>query len=140
MKERRVRFVFAKLGLDDHTRPMFVLTQGLRDAGIEVIYLGLFQTPEQVVKSAIAEDADAIGLSFHTMHYIGWVGETINLLKQHKAENVCLFVGGVIPEEDIPVLKSAGVKAVFLPGTSMETITSCIKEIVSKERWQVSSR
>ena len=140
MKERKVRFVLAKLGLDDHTRPLFVLSQALRDAGMEVIYLGLFQTPERVVKAAIAEDADAIGLSFHTMHYIGWVGETINLLKENKAEDICLFVGGVIPADDKLLLEKVGVDEVFRPGTPIEVITSHIKEIVKKKRWHVAPK
>jgi len=140
MKERKVRFVLAKLGLDDHTRPLFVLSQALRDAGMEVIYLGLFQTPERVVKAAIAEDADAIGLSFHAMHYIGWVGETINLLKENKAEDICLFVGGVIPADDKLLLEKVGVDEVFRPGTPIEVITSHIKEIVKKKRWHVAPK
>ncbi|MBM4463856.1 MAG: methylmalonyl-CoA mutase [Chloroflexi bacterium] len=140
MEERKVRFVLAKLGLDDHSRPLYVLSQGLRDAGMEVIYLGLFQTPERVVKAAIAEDADAIGLSFHTMHYIGWVGETINLLKENKAEDVCLFVGGVIPADDKLLLEKIGVDEVFRPGTPIEVITSHIKEIVKKRRWHVAPK
>ena len=140
MEDRKVRFVLAKLGLDDHSRPMYVLSQGLRDAGMEVIYLGMFQTPERVVKAAIAEDADAIGLSFHTMHYIGWVGETISKLKENKAEDICLFVGGVIVKEDIPILEEVGVKGVFLPGAPMDEISNRIKEIVAKERWQAAPK
>lgn len=140
MEERKIRFVLAKLGLDDHTRPLFVISKALRDAGMEVIYLGLFQTPERVVKAAIAEDADAIGLSFHTMHYIGWVGETINLLKENKAEDVCLFVGGVIPADDKLLLEKVGVDEVFRPGTPIEVITSHIKEIVKKKRWHVAPK
>ncbi|MBM3120182.1 MAG: methylmalonyl-CoA mutase [Chloroflexi bacterium] len=140
MEERKVRFVLAKLGLNDHTRPLFVLSQALRDAGMEVIYLGLFQTPERVVKAAIAEDADAIGLSFHTMHYIGWVGETINLLKENKAEDVCLFVGGVIPADDKLLFEKIGVDEVFRPGTPIEVITSHIKEIVKRKRWHVAPK
>ena len=140
MEERKVRFVLAKLGLDDHTRPLFVISQALRDAGMEVIYLGLFQTPERVVKAAIAEDADAIGLSFHTMHYIGWVGETINLLKENKVEDICLFIGGVIPAEDKVLLEKVGVDEVFRPGTPIEVITSHIKEIVKKKRWHVAPK
>ena len=140
MEERKVRFLLAKLGIDDHTRPLYVLSQGLRDAGMEVIYLGLFQTPESVVKAAIAEDADAIGLSFHTMHYIGWVGETIELLKKNKVEDICLFIGGAIPAEDKVHLEKVGVDEAFRPGTSMEVITSHIKEIVKKKRWQAASK
>ena len=93
MKERKLRFVLAKLGLEDHSRTLYVVAQGLRDAGIEVIYLGPHQTPEGVVKVAIAEDADAIGLSFHTMTYLGWVADTANKLKENKSEDICLFVG-----------------------------------------------
>ena len=140
MEERKIRIVLAKLGLDDHTRPLYVVSQGLRDAGMEIIYLGLFQTPERVVKAAIAEDADAIGLSFHTMHYIGWVGATINLLKENKAEDICLFIGGVIPADDKIHLETVGVDEVFRPGTSMEVITSHIKEIVKKKRWQAAPK
>ena len=138
MKERKLRFVLAKLGLEDHSRTLYVVAQGLRDAGIEVIYLGPHQTPEGVVKVAIAEDADAIGLSFHTMTYLGWVADTANKLKENKSEDICLFVGGAIINEDIPVLLSAGAKAVFPPGILMSEIASTIKEIVRKERWEAT--
>ena len=86
-EEKRVRIVLAKLVLDDHSRPLYVISKALRDAGMEVINLGLFQTPELVVKAAMDEDADAIGLSFHTMTYIGWIGRMMNLLKEKKVEN-----------------------------------------------------
>lgn len=93
-----------------------------------------------MVKAAIAEDADAIGLSFHTVHYIGWVGEVVTLLKENDAEDICLFVGGVILEEDRPVLESVGVKGVFRPGTPMDVITNHIKETVERERWETASK
>ncbi len=140
MEERKLKFVLAKLGLEDHSRPLYVVAEGLRDAGFEVIFLGCHQTPEGVVKVAMAEDADAIGLSFHTMTYLGWVAETANKLKENKVEDICLFVGGSIINEDIPVILSTGAKAVFPPGMFMDEIASNIKEIVRKERWEATTK
>lgn len=135
MSERPIRFVLAKLGLDDHIRPLNVLSYALRDAGIEVIYLGCFQTPQMVVEIAAVEDADSIGLSFHTTSYFGWIDETMNLLKEKKMDDrVSVFVGGTIPPEDTDMLKDIGVSGVFLPGTALSQITDQIKKTVSEVR------
>ncbi len=135
MSERPIRFVLAKLGLDDHIRPLNVLCYALRDAGIEVIYLGCFQTPQMVVEIAAVEDADSIGLSFHTTSYFGWIDETMNLLKTKKMDDrVSVFVGGTIPPEDTDMLKKIGVSGVFLPGTALSQICDQIKKTVSVVR------
>jgi methylmalonyl-CoA mutase cobalamin-binding domain/chain len=125
MYERPIRFVLAKLGLDDHIRPLNVLSYALRDAGIEVIYLGCFQTPQMVVEIAAVEDADSIGLSFHTTSYFGWIDETMNLLKEKKMDD------RVSPPEDTGMLKDIGVSGVFLPGTALSQVTDQIKKTVA---------
>jgi len=135
MSERPVRIVLAKLGLDDHIRPLYVLSYAFRDAGMEVIYLGCFQTPQIVVETAAIEDADAIGLSFHTVSYFGWIDETMNLLKEKKMDDrVSVFVGGTIPPEDKPMLEEIGVRGMYLPGDSLKFITDSIKDMVSDVR------
>ena len=135
MSERPVRIVLAKLGLDDHIRPLYVLSYAFRDAGMEVIYLGCFQTPQSVVDTAVIEDADAIGLSFHTVSYFGWIDETMKLLKDKDLnDRVSVFVGGTIPPDDKPALKEIGVRGVYLPGESLKDITDSIKQIVSGAR------
>ena len=135
MSERPVRIVLGKLGLDDHIRPLYVLSYAFRDAGMEVIYLGCFQTPQIVVETAAIEDADAIGLSFHTVSYFGWIDETMNLLKEKKMDDrVSVFVGGTIPPEDKPMLEEIGVRGTYLPGDSLKFITDSIKDKVSDVR------
>ena len=135
MSEKPVRIVLAKLGLDDHIRPLQVLSYAFRDAGMEVIYLGCFQTPQSVIDTATIEDADAIGLSFHTMSYFGWIDETMNLLKEKKIDNrMSVFVGGTLPPEDRQMLENIGVRGIFLPGTSLKEITDQIKQTVSEVR------
>jgi len=137
MEDKKVRIILDKLGLDDHSRPLYVLSKAFRDAGMEVINLGPFQTPELVVKAAVDEDADAIGLSFHTVSYIGWIGRVMKVLKMKKREDILLFIGGAIPEEDEEAIEDAGVKGVFRPGTSLEEITDSIISTVKRERWRV---
>lgn len=135
MPEKPIRIVLAKLGLDDHTRPLYVLSYAFRDAGMEVIYLGCFQTPQVVVETAAIEDADAIGLSFHTVSYFGWIDETMNLLKEKKMDDrVSVFVGGTIPPEDKPMLEEIGVRGTYLPGESLKHITDSMKGVVSEVR------
>lgn len=136
MQERRIRIVLGKLGVDDHRRGLQVVSKALRDAGMEVIELGLYQTPELVVDAAIAEDADAIGLSFHTMSYIGWVGDVLRLLKEKEAAHILLFVGGAIPEADVPVLQAEGVTGVFSPGSLLVDIVNQIEKAVRQSRQQ----
>ncbi len=135
MAEKPVRIVLAKLGLDDHTRPLHVLSYAFRDAGMEVIYLGCFQTPQTVIDTAAIEDADLIGLSFHTVSYFGWIDETLKLLKEKKLMGkIGVLVGGTIPPEDEPNLKKIGVDGVFLPGESLASVTDRIKQVVVKLR------
>jgi len=135
MAERPVRIVLAKMGLDDHIRPLYVLSYALRDAGMEVIYLGCFQTPQSVVDAAAIEDADAIGISFHTVSYFGWIDETMELLKEKEMnDRVCVFVGGTIPPDEKPLLEAIGVRGIYLPGEPLNTVTNSIKEIVSEAR------
>ena len=112
MSEKKIRVLIAKPGLDGHDRGAKVVARALRDAGFEVIYTGLRQTPEQIVEAAVSEDVDAVGLS-----------RVIELLKEQEADGILVFGGGVIPEDDIPELKKAGVSEVFTPGTpTAETV------------------
>jgi len=135
MAQRPVRIVLAKMGLDDHTRPLYVLSYAFRDAGMEVIYLGCFQTPQSVVEATAIEDADAIGISCHTVSYFGWIDETMNLLRdKNMDERVCVFVGGTIPPEDKPLLEDIGVRGIYFPGESLKTITDSIISIVTDVR------
>ncbi|MEW6614261.1 MAG: cobalamin-dependent protein [Thermodesulfobacteriota bacterium] len=135
MAEKPVRLVLAKLGLDDHIRPLQVLSYAFRDAGMEVVYLGCFQTPQTVVETAAIEDVDAIGLSFHTLSYFGWIDETMNVLKEKGMDSrVSVFVGGTIPPEDTSALEAIGVRGVFLPGVSLGSIVDQIKQTVSQVR------
>ncbi len=126
--ERKIRILIAKPGLDGHDRGAKVVARALRDAGFEVIYTGLHQTPEQIVNAAIQEDVDAIGLSILSGAHNYLFGRVIELLQESQAEDIIVFGGGIIPPEDIPVLKEKGVVAVFTPGTSTEDIISWVRE------------
>lgn len=130
MSSDRVRILLAKIGLDDHQRSLLVLSKGFRDAGFEVINLGTFQTPEMVVKSAVSEDVNAIGLSFHTITYLGWVVDVIDLLRKMEVDDISIFVGGTIPEVDDEELRRLGVKGIYRPGSLMDTMVSEIREVV----------
>jgi methylmalonyl-CoA mutase C-terminal domain/subunit len=130
MSSDRVRILLAKIGLDDHQRSLLVLSKGFRDAGFEVINLGTFQTPEMVVKSAISEDVNAIGLSFHTITYLGWVVDVVDLLRKMEVDDISVFVGGTIPEVDDEELRRLGVKGIYRPGSLMETMVREIREVV----------
>ena len=127
----RLRILLAKPGLDGHDRGVKVVARALRDAGMEVIYTGLHQTPEQVVDAAVQEDVDAIGLSILSGAHMALFPRIVELLKKNKI-NVPLFAGGIIPEQDVPTLKKMGIAAVFGPGTSTETIVKTIRETVAK--------
>ncbi|VAX33307.1 B12 binding domain of Methylmalonyl-CoA mutase [hydrothermal vent metagenome] len=129
MPERR-RVLLAKIGLDGHDRGIKVVARALRDAGMEVVYLGLHNTPEQIVASAIQEDADAIGLSIHSAAHMTLFKKIIDLLKKEKASDIPIFGGGIVPEEDISALKDMGVKNIFTPGTSMDEIVSFVNEMI----------
>ncbi len=120
------RVVVAKPGLDGHDRGAKVVARALRDAGIEVIYTGLHQTPEQIVETAIQEDADAIGLSILSGAHLTLFERLMALLKERDAADILVFGGGIIPDADIPLLKAMGVSAVFTPGTTMDTIVEWV--------------
>src|SRR5436309_931064 len=123
---RKLRVVIAKPGLDGHDRGAKVIARALRDAGMEVIYTGLRQTPEQVVSAALQEDADVIGLSILSGAHNHIVPKLMELLKEKGLEDVLVVIGGIIPDVDIPKLQQIGVKGVFLPGTPMQDIINFI--------------
>lgn len=129
-RTRPIKVLMSKPGLDGHDRGVKVLTLALRDAGFEVIYTGLRQTPESIVKTAIEEDVDVIGISCLTGNHQILSSEIINLLADKGANDIIVILGGIIPEEDIPILKKAGVKAVFGPGSQMADIIKFIRENV----------
>ena len=124
--QRRYRVVVAKTGLDGHDRGVKVIARVLRDAGFEVIYTGLFQTPEQVAEAALQEDADAVGLSMLSGAHLTLFPRVVDELRARGLDDVLVFGGGIIPDVDIPVLKEQGVANVFTPGASMEAITSWV--------------
>jgi len=128
--ERKIRVVVAKPGLDGHDRGAKVIARALRDAGMEVIYTGLRQTPEMIVNAALQEDVDVIGLSILSGAHNAIVTRVLELLKQNKIDDVLVVLGGTIPEQDIEPLKKAGVAAIFGPGTLMEDIVAFIKQNV----------
>lgn len=130
-KSSPIRVVIAKPGLDGHDRGAKVVARALRDAGIEVIYTGLHQTPEQVVDAAIQEDADAIGLSILSGAHMTLFPKVVELLKERQADDIVVFGGGIIPEDDIPALKAAGVAEIFTPGTASRDIVAWVKNTVS---------
>ncbi|PSH05751.1 MAG: methylmalonyl-CoA mutase [Acidobacteria bacterium] len=126
--EGRIRVLVAKPGLDGHDRGAKVIARALRDAGMEVIYTGLRQTPEMVVNAALQEDVDVIGLSILSGAHNAIVPRVAELLKEKKMDDVLVVIGGIIPDQDVPALKAAGVKGVFQPGSSMETIVQFIRD------------
>jgi methylmalonyl-CoA mutase C-terminal domain/subunit len=128
--EKKIRVLVAKPGLDGHDRGAKVIARALRDAGMEVIYTGLRQTPEMVVHAALQEDVDVIGLSILSGAHNAIVPRVMELLRENKMDDVLLIIGGIIPDQDIAGLKQAGVAAVFLPGTPMDEIVGFIRENV----------
>ena len=125
-----IRVVVAKPGLDGHDRGAKIIARALRDAGMEVIYTGLHQTPEQIVETCLQEDADAVGLSILSGAHMTLVPRIAELLKDQGADDVVLVVGGTIPNDDIPELKDLGVAEVFTPGSSVQEIVDYIQEKV----------
>ncbi|MFC7221183.1 cobalamin B12-binding domain-containing protein [Streptomyces polyrhachis] len=121
-----IRVVVAKPGLDGHDRGAKVIARALRDAGMEVIYTGLHQTPEQIVHTAIQEDADAIGLSILSGAHMTLFAKVIELLKERDAEDIKVFGGGIIPDDDIPELKQLGVSAIFTPGATTQSVVDWV--------------
>lgn len=125
-----IRVVVAKPGLDGHDRGAKVIARALRDAGMEVIYTGLHQTPEQIVDTAIQEDADAIGLSILSGAHMTLFAKVLELLREREAEDIKVFGGGIIPEDDIPPLKEQGVAEIFTPGATTTSIVEWVRENV----------
>jgi methylmalonyl-CoA mutase C-terminal domain/subunit len=123
-----MRVVVAKPGLDGHDRGAKVVARALRDAGVEVIYTGLHQTPEQIVAAAVAEDADAVGLSVLSGAHLTLFKRVLDLLAEQDASDIVVFGGGIVPAEDIPVLKEMGVAEVFTPGARTSDITRWVHE------------
>ncbi|HEV3351435.1 MAG TPA: cobalamin B12-binding domain-containing protein [Acidimicrobiales bacterium] len=130
--ERRYRVVVAKPGLDGHDRGAKVIARALRDAGFEVIYTGLHQTPEQVVETVVQEDADAVGLSLLSGAHMTLFPKVIEQLKEKGADDVLVFGGGIIPDADIPKLKEMGAAAIFTPGSSMASITEWLQQALEE--------
>ena len=127
MADRKLRILVAKPGLDGHDRGAKIIARALRDAGMEVIYTGLHQTPEMIVNAAIQEDVDAIGMSIMSGAHMTLFPAVIDLLKQNKAEDIRIFGGGIIPDDDIPKLKGMGVTEIFTPGSSTQDIVQWIR-------------
>jgi len=127
MPEQKIRILIAKPGLDGHDRGAKVVARALRDAGMEVIYTGLRQTPEMVAEAALQEDVDAVGLSNHSGAHMGLVPKIMELLKQNGMDGVHVFLGGIIPQEDVPALTACGVDAIYGPGTSTEKIVTDVR-------------
>ena len=130
MEGKKIRVLIAKPGLDGHDRGAKVVARALRDAGMEVIYTGLRQTPEQIVETAIQEDVDVIGLSILSGAHTHLFPKVMELLKENNIKDIIVMGGGVIPEEDIPELKKAGVAEIFTPGTDTRDIIKFIREKV----------
>lgn len=126
MNERKIRVLVAKPGLDGHDRGAKVIARALRDAGMEVIYTGLRQTPEMIAAAALQEDVDAVGISILSGAHNTLCPRIINLLRENGMDDTLVLVGGIVPQEDISELKKIGVSEVFLPGTSTEDIVSFI--------------
>lgn len=131
MSERKIRVVVAKPGLDGHDRGAKVVARALRDAGMEVIYTGLRQTPEMIVETALQEDADVVGLSVLSGAHMALVPRILEMLRANGQENVKVFVGGIIPDEDVPRLLEMGVVGVYGPGTITEAIILDVRRAVS---------
>jgi len=131
-KERKIRVVIAKPGLDSHDRGAKIVARALRDAGMEVIYTGLRQTPEQIVETALQEDVNVIGLSILSGAHNTLFPEIMDLLKKKGLDDVLVFAGGIIPKEDIPSLKKMGIKEVFGPGTPTSTLVEFIRKNAPK--------
>jgi methylmalonyl-CoA mutase C-terminal domain/subunit len=132
MSDRKIRVLIAKPGLDGHDRGAKIIARALRDAGMEVIYTGLRQTPEQIVSAAVQEDVDAIGLSILSGAHNVLFPEIMRLLKEEDAQDIVVFAGGIIPEQDIPKLKALGIREIFLPGTTTAAAVEAIRSAVPR--------
>lgn len=132
--DHKIRILIGKPGLDGHDRGAKVVARALRDAGMEVIYTGLHQKPEEIVSAALQEDVDAVGLSLLSGAHLTLVPAICRLLQEQGAGDVLVFCGGIIPQEDVPALEAAGVRGVFGPGTPTETIVNFIRQAVDTSR------
>lgn len=130
---KRPRILIAKPGLDGHDRGAKVIARALRDAGMEVIYTGLRQTPQMIVTAALQEDVDAIGLSILSGAHMTLLPQILTLLNENDMSDIPVFVGGIIPKEDIPFLESLGVTAVFGPGSGLTEITETVQETLARD-------
>ncbi len=130
--ERKIRVLVAKPGLDGHDRGAKVVARALRDAGMEVIYTGLQQTPEMIVEAALQEDVDVVGLSILSGAHMALLPRVTELLRQHGGEDILVVAGGIIPHEDVEPLKQAGIAAIYGPGTPTGEIVSFIREHVPR--------
>ena len=128
---RRGRVLIGKVGLDGHDRGAKVVARALRDAGFEVIYTGLHQTPEMIVNAAIQEDVDVVGVSILSGAHNTLVPKILRLLKERGADDIAVFVGGIVPDSDIVALRELGVLEVFTPGTSLEAIATTIRQVLA---------
>ena len=133
MASGRPRILVAKPGLDGHDRGIKVVARALRDAGVEVIYTGLHQSPEQIASAAVQEDVDAVGLSCLSGAHMTLFPRVVELLKDQGGEDIVVFAGGIIPDADIPPLKDAGIAEVFTPGTATTEIVSWVDEHIAKQ-------
>jgi methylmalonyl-CoA mutase C-terminal domain/subunit len=127
------RIVIAKPGLDGHDRGAKIVARALRDAGYEVIYTGLHQTPEQIAETVIQEDADAVGLSCHSGAHMTLFPRVVQLLRDQGAADVLVFGGGIIPKEDVPVLKERGIEEIFTPGATTKSIVEWLRARLAKK-------
>ena len=132
MSDKKIRILIAKPGLDGHDRGAKIIARALRDAGMEVIYTGLRQTPEQIVSAAVQEDVDAIGLSILSGAHNVLFPEIMRLLEEEGAQDIVVVAGGIIPEQDIPKLKAMGIREIFLPGTTTSSAVDAIRQAVAR--------
>ena len=132
-KEEKIRVLIAKPGLDGHDRGAKVVARSLRDAGMEVIYTGIRQTPEMIAEAALQEDVDAVGLSILSGAHLELFPRIVQSLKERGIDDVLLFAGGIIPEEDTPALEALGIKKVFRPGTTTQAIIDFVKATLGEK-------
>lgn len=142
MKEKgqKLRVLVAKAGLDGHDRGVKIVARALRDAGVEVIYLGIHNTPGDIVSSALQEDVDAIGLSIHSAAHATLFRDVVRLLRKNKLKDVAVFGGGIVPEDDIRSLRKIGVKRIFTPGAPLQEIVEFVKSLPRRQRHRQLAR
>ena len=134
MTARKIRILVAKPGLDGHDRGAKVIARALRDAGMEVIYTGLRQTPQMIAEAALQEDVDVVGLSILSGAHMALIPRTVQLLEENGQDDVVVIAGGIIPDDDVPALEAAGVRGVFGPGTRTQDIIEFVRHEVGKRK------